>query len=274
MQATLESGDFIDAGGYRTHYHEAGAGEAVLFIHGSGPGVTAWANWRLALPVFAADYHVLALDVLGFGYSDRPAGIRYGKSVWVEHILAFLEAKKIKRCHLVGNSMGGALAIALAVRAPELVDKMVLLGSTGLRFPITPGLDAVWGYEPDRGRMRQLIADYFAFDRSIVTDDLVELRYAASIQPGFQESYSRMFPAPRQEGVNDLATPVDDIQRIAAPTLLVHGREDRVIPVDVSYELFKLIPNAQLHVFGRCGHWTQIERRAEFNALVAAFFRQ
>jgi pimeloyl-ACP methyl ester carboxylesterase len=246
----------------------------VVFIHGSGPGVTAWANWRLALPVFAADYHVLAPDVLGFGYSDRPANIRYGKDVWVEHILAFLAAKNIRRCHLVGNSMGGALAIALATRRPDIVGKMVLLGSTGLPFPITPGLEAVWGYQPDRGRMRELIADYFAFDRAIVTDDLVELRYAASIQPGFQESYGSMFPAPRQDGVNDLATPVEDIKRIAAPTLLVHGREDRVIPVDVSYELFKLIPDAQLHIFGRCGHWTQIERRAEFNALVAAFFRR
>lgn len=273
-QITLETGDFIDAGGYWTHYHEAGTGDAVVFIHGSGPGVTAWANWRLALPVFATGYHVLAPDVLGFGYSDRPADIRYGKDVWVEHILAFLEAKNIKRCHLVGNSMGGALAIALAVRRPDLINRMVLLGSTGLPFPITSGLDAVWGYQPDRERMRELIADYFAFDRSIVTDDLVELRYAASIQPGFQESYSRMFPAPRQDGVNDLATPAEDIKRIAAPTLLVHGREDRVIPVDVSYELFKLIPDAQLHIFGRCGHWTQIERRAEFNTLVDAFFRQ
>jgi pimeloyl-ACP methyl ester carboxylesterase len=270
----LESGDFIEAGGYKTHYHEAGSGETLVFIHGSGPGVTAWANWRLAIPVFAANYHVLAPDILGFGYSDRPAGIRYGKEVWVGHLLAFLDAKNVKRCHVVGNSMGGALAIALASRRPELIDRMVLLGSTGVPFPITPGLDAVWGYRPDRERMRELIADYFAFDRSIATDDLVELRYAASMQPGFQESYGRMFPAPRQDGVNDLATPVEEIKRIAAPTLLIHGREDRVIPLEVSYALFNLIPDAQLHVFGRCGHWTQIERRLEFNALVEIFLRR
>lgn len=270
---TLETGDYIEAGGYRTHYHEAGSGEALVFVHGSGPGVTAWANWRLALPVFAEHYHVLAPDVLGFGYSDRPEGITYGKDVWVNHLIAFLDAKNLKKCHIVGNSMGGGLAIALAVKRPDLVDRMVLMGSSGLPFELTPGLDAVWGYTPDRELMRKLIADYFAFDASIATDNLVELRYAASMQPGFQESYGKMFPAPRQNGVNDLATPAEDIRTIEAPTLLIHGRDDRVIPLAVSYELFGLLPDAQLHVFGRCGHWTQIERMAEFNEIVATFLR-
>lgn len=269
--AALEAGDYLEAGGYRTHYHEAGSGETLVFIHGSGPGVTAWANWRLAIPVFARNFHVLAPDVLGFGYSDHPAGMTYGKDAWVAHLIAFLDAKGVRKCHIVGNSMGGGLAIALAVRRPDLVDRLVLMGSSGLSFPITPGLEAVWGYEPGREAMRTLIAEYFAYDRSIATDNLVELRYAASIQPGFQESYSRMFPAPRQNGVDGLATRVEDIERIAAPTLLVHGREDKVVPPAVSYQLFDLIPNAQLHVFGHCGHWTQIERMHEFNALVEAF---
>ena len=269
--AALEAGEYIEASGYRTHYHETGNGEVLLFIHGSGPGVTAWANWRLAIPVFAEHYRVLAPDVLGFGYSDRPAGIAYGKDVWVEHLIAFLDAKGVTKCHIVGNSMGGGLAIALAVKRPDLVDRMVLMGSSGVPFPITPGLEAVWGYEPGREAMRTLIAEYFAYDASIASDSLVELRYAASMQPGFQDSYSRMFPPPRQNGVDDLATPAADIKRIKAQTLLVHGREDKVLPLAVSYELFSLLPNAQLHVFGHCGHWTQIERMAEFNAIVAAF---
>jgi pimeloyl-ACP methyl ester carboxylesterase len=269
--AALESGEYIDAGGFRTHYHEAGTGPTLVFVHGSGPGVSAWANWRLALPLFAQRFHVVAPDLLGFGYSDRPAGMTYGKRVWVDHLIAFLDAKGIERAHIVGNSMGGGIALALAVERPERVDRLVLMGSSGLRFPITPGLDAVWGYEPDRERMRRLITEYFAYDASIATDDLVELRYAASVQPGFQESYAGMFPPPRQNGVDDLATPIDAIARITSPTLLIHGRDDRVIPLAVSYELLSLIPDAQLHVFGRCGHWTQIERRAEFTALVNSF---
>ena len=269
--AALETGAFIDAGAYRTHYHEAGAGEPLLFIHGSGPGVTAWANWCFALEVFAERYRVLAPDVLGFGYSGRPSAVTYGKNVWVDHVIAFLEAKHVTRAHVLGNSMGGALALALAARRPDLVNKLVLMGSCGIAFPITPGLDAVWGYEPSRERMRSLIADYFAYDRAIATDALVEMRFAASMQPGFQESYRRMFPAPRQAGVDDLATPVDAIKAIVAPTLLIHGREDKVIPLAVSYELFGIIPNAELHVFGHCGHWTQIERKEPFNAIVASF---
>lgn len=271
MTTSLESGSSIDAGGHRTHYHEAGSGEALLFVHGSGPGVTAWANWRLALPVFAERFHVLAPDVLGFGYSARPAGTAYGKDAWVAHLIAFLEAKGVRRAHIVGNSMGGALALALAIARPDLVGRLVLMGSAGLPFAITPGLDAVWGYEPSRAAMRRLIAEYFAFDRSLATDSLVEMRYAASIQPGFQESYAGMFPPPRQHGVDDLASPVAQIRTISARTLLVHGREDRVIPLQASYDLLALLPDAQLHVFGRCGHWTQIERTAEFNALVMTF---
>lgn len=209
--------------------------------------------------------------MLGFGHSDRPPAVTYNKDLWLSQLIAFLEAKAVARCHVVGNSMGGALALALAVRRPDLVGRLVLMGSTGVKFPITPGLEAVWGYKPSRDAMRTLIADYFAYDRSIASDNLVELRYAASILPGFQESYERMFPPPRQNGVDDLATPADRIATIAAPTLLIHGREDKVIPLAVSYELLSLIPNAQLHVFGQCGHWTQIEKTAEFNAIVATF---
>ena len=141
--STLEAGEFIDAGGDRTHYHEAGSGETIVFIHGSGPGVTRWANWRNALPVFADRFHVLAPDLLGFGFSARPANVRYGKDVWVDHLRAFLRAKNIESCHLVGNSLGGALTLALTVREPHLVDRIVLMGAVGVSFPITPGLAAV-----------------------------------------------------------------------------------------------------------------------------------
>jgi 2-hydroxymuconate-semialdehyde hydrolase len=268
---TLEAGEFIEAGGLRTHYHEAGSGETVVFIHGSGPGVTSWANWRNALPVFADRFHVLAPDLLGFGFSARPANIRYGKDVWVDHLRAFLRAKNVERCHLVGNSLGGALTLALTVREPQLVDRIVLMGAVGVSFPITPGLAAVWGYEPSIAAMHELIARYFAYDPALATDDLVQLRYDASRRPGFQESYASMFPASYQRHVDALATPDKTIAGITAPALLVHGREDKVVPPETSSRLFELLPNADLHVFGRCGHWTMIERSDDFNALVMRF---
>ncbi len=93
----LSAGAYLDAAGVRTHYHEAGAGATILFIHGSGPGVTAWANWRLIVPEAATRAHVLAPDLLGFGYSARPEGVAYGKDAWVDHLIAFLEAKGVTR---------------------------------------------------------------------------------------------------------------------------------------------------------------------------------
>ncbi len=97
---------------------------------------------------------------------------------------------------------------------------------------------------------------------------------AASIQPGFQESFAAMFPAPRQAGIEGLSSPEEDIKRIEHRTLIVHGREDQVIPLDSSYRLFQLIGDAQLHVFGHCGHWTQIEQADRFSRLVNDFLSE
>jgi pimeloyl-ACP methyl ester carboxylesterase len=146
------------------------------------------------------------------------------------------------------------------------------MGAAGVSFPVTPGLEAVWGYEPSVEAMRELIAEHFAYDRSLATDDLVRLRYEASRQPGFHESYSTMFPAPYQRHLDALATPDEAIAKIAVPTLLIHGREDKVVPLAASLRMLELLPDADLHVFGKCGHWTMIERRDDFNALVLRFF--
>jgi len=272
-KTALETGDYIDVNGAATHYHEAGSGETVVLVHGSGPGVTAWANWRTTIPLLAQSFHVLAPDLLGFGYSARPADARYNKDVWVDHLIAFLRAKNVTRCHFVGNSLGGALTLALAVREPHRVGRMVLMGAAGVPFPVTPGLAAVWGYEPGLDAMRELIGTYFAYDAKLATDDLVRLRYEASCQPGFQESYRQMFPAPHQRHLDALATDDRAIAGITAPTLLVHGREDKVVPFAVSLHLFDILPNAELYAFGKCGHWTMIERAREFNVLVQQFLQ-
>jgi pimeloyl-ACP methyl ester carboxylesterase len=137
-------------------------------------------------------------------------------------------------------------------------------------FELTEGLDGVWGYQPSLENMRRIL-DVFAFSRDLVTDELAEVRYRASIQPGFQEAFASMFPAPRQRWLDALVTPDDEIARLPHETLLIHGRDDKVIPLDTSLRLLRLIERAQLHVFGRCGHWTQIEHSAEFNRLLTEF---
>ena len=151
--------------------------------------------------------------------------------------------------------------------------RLVLMGAAGVSFPITDALDAVWGYEPSFENMRRIM-DVFAYDRGLVNDQLAQLRYEASIRPGFHESYSAMFPAPRQRWVEGLASAEADIAKIDKETLIIHGREDKVIPLENSLRMANLISRSQLHVFGRCGHWTQIEHSARFARLVSDFLAE
>jgi 2-hydroxymuconate-semialdehyde hydrolase len=268
-----EIGVTIDCGGLGTNVHDRGSGRPVVLIHGSGPGVSAWANWRLVIPGLAKQFRVIAPDMAGFGYTDRPAGFAYNKAAWVAQVISMLDALGLEKADLVGNSFGGAIALATAIQHPARVGRLVLMGSVGLSFPITPALDAVWGYTPSIENMRGLL-DIFAYDRSLVNDELAELRYRASIQPGFQESFAAMFPAPRQRWVDALASAEEAIRAIPHEALLIHGREDQVIPPSVSLRLLQLIERAQLHMFGQCGHWTQIEHSARFTQLVAHFLAE
>jgi 2-hydroxymuconate-semialdehyde hydrolase len=147
------------------------------------------------------------------------------------------------------------------------------MGSVGVAFDITPGLEAVWGYTPSLQHMRALL-EVFAYNRALATDELAQLRYEASIRPGFQESFAAMFPPPRQRWVDAMASAEADIRRIEHETLVVHGREDQVIPLSTSQTLSQWIPRAQLHVYPHCGHWTQIEHAARFARLVGEFLAE
>ena len=273
MSNNPEIGKSILANGIQTNYHEHGQGEPVLLIHGSGPGVTGWANWRLTIPALAENFRVIAPDIVGFGYTERPADVKYNMETWLNHILGFMDALGIQKTHVVGNSFGGGLALAMAIRAPQRVERLVLMGSAGLPFPLTEGLNRVWGYTPSIDNMRGLL-DLFAFDRNRVTDDLARMRFEASVRPGIQEAFAQMFPAPRQNGVNSLVSDEVAIKALPHTTLIVHGREDKVIPLASSYELFSMIQQAQIHVFGQCGHWTQIEHATRFNKLISDFFTE
>lgn len=265
-------GKDVLANGIRTNYLEAGsAGDDVVLVHGSGPGVTAYANWRGVLPVLGENFRVYAPDMVGFGYSDRPEGIQYGLDVWADQTVGFMDAMGIQKAHLVGNSFGGAIALRIATQHPDRVGRLVLMGSMGVDFEITEGLDNVWGFEGTLEHMKAVMG-YFAYDKSLTSGDLAQARFEGATQPGFQESFSSMFPAPRQRWVESMTVPEKEIQALPHKTLVMHGREDQVIPVANSYKLEELIDNADLAVFSHCGHWSMIERRDDFNRLVRDFF--
>ncbi|MBV2135113.1 alpha/beta fold hydrolase [Pseudomonas sp. MAP12] len=267
-----EIGQSIQTGAMVTNYHDIGSGEPVLLLHGSGPGVSAWANWRLTIQNLKDDFRLLAPDLAGFGYTQVPEDIVYSRQLWLEQIVAFMDAKGIDRANVVGNSFGGSMALALAIHHPERVNKLILMGSVGVPFELTAGLDAVWGYEPAEENMRAIMR-IFAYDQSLIGDDLVRMRYEASKRAGVHEAYSRMFPAPRQRWVEAMAHAEADIRGIKHPTLLVHGRDDKVIPLSTSLTMLDWIDNSQLHIYGRCGHWTQIEHGAAFCQQVSNFLK-
>jgi 2-hydroxymuconate-semialdehyde hydrolase len=212
-ESNPEIGKSIEAGGYATNYHDIGSGPAVVFVHGSGPGVSAWANWRLAIPDVSQKLRVIAPDMVGFGFSDRPDGVDYSMETWVAQLIGLLDALKIEKTHLVGNSFGAALSLQVAIRQPERVDRLVLMGAMGVHAPLPAGLNAVWGYEPSRENMRELV-NLFAYNKAFATDDLIEMRYNASVRPGFQESFHAMcspvghLPSIRPAGTDAAGWPV------------------------------------------------------------------
>jgi len=273
VTATISSeatGRTIDAAGISTHYHEAGSGPPVLLLHGSGPGVSAWANWRLTIPALARNYRVIAPDLVGFGYTERPRDTYYSLQTWIDHVWSFLDALGIQQTSLVGNSLGGRIGLGMAAQRPDRLHRMVLMGAPGVGMTVTDGLRALREYEPSEENMRQLLLRYFAVDPAIITADLVRTRYEASVAPGAFAAYRDMFFSPQHAG-SELGITEEQVKAVPTRTLLVHGLQDKVVPVEVAWNMVRLLPDADLAVFARCGHWTQIERADDFNHLVGRF---
>jgi 2-hydroxy-6-oxo-octa-2,4-dienoate hydrolase len=260
-------GQSIEAFGLQTNYHRAGSGSAVILLHGSGPGVSAWTNWRRVIPALSDSFDVIAPDMAGFGYTERKAELTYDIKLWVKHLIGLMDALGIEKTSLVGNSFGGSLSLAAALRHPERFDKIVLMGTPCDKFMMTPGLRAGWDYQPSPENMRAVMS-LFPADPAFITDELVQERYEASLIPGAQEGLRKLLAKPADEGETELSgMPEKAVAGIVQPTLILHGREDKVIPVEMGLKLGRAIPNAQLHMFGGCGHWVQAERFDDFVAL-------
>jgi 2-hydroxy-6-oxo-octa-2,4-dienoate hydrolase len=274
MAGVAGVGQSVDAFGIRTNYHDMGTGTPVILLHGSGPGVSAWTNWRRVLPVFAEHFRVLAPDMAGFGFTERRDDLTYDIKLWVKHLLGFMDALGIQKAHLVGNSFGGSLSLAAALRFPDRFDRITLMGTPCGKFNMTPGLRAGWFYEPSLENMRAVMT-LFPFDQSVVTDELVRERYATSLIPGAQEGLRRLLVKPNEEGETPLSgMPEEAVAGLQHPTLILQGREDRVIPMEMALRLAARIPRAELHLFGQCGHWVQAERHDAFVALTLAHLQK
>lgn len=266
----------VPVGEWTIHTHQAGdpADPTILWLHGSGPGVSALSNWA-ALITTMPGYHHVAPDVLGFGDSshpeDLPLGVAGSAAARAEAMLGLLDALGVGRAHVVGNSMGGMIALLLVQRAPERFDRVVLMGSAGA--PIEPTADLIkmitYYDDPSPEAMLDLMGR-FLHDTGLYGDQIDQVaadRAEVAAREDVRRSHLRTFSP---DGPL-LVFPVEDLVAIEHEVLLVHGREDRIIRKESSYYLAELLPHAQLHVLPDAGHWVQIEQVDRFRSLATLF---
>jgi len=249
----------------------------ILWLHGSGPGVTALSNWSGMLEAFGDAYDNLAPDIVGFGESTHPDPPPAGRKAFTElrarTLLRLLDALGLERVNLVGNSMGGVIALVMADEAPDRVDRMVLMGSGGAPVAPTPALRRLVGFydDPTAERMAELMQG-FVHDASAFGDDL--LRIARERLPmATREDVRRSHLATFAPGGEPLAFPPERLAGIGHPTLVMHGASDRVIPVAASEYLAAHLPRSRLLVVERAGHWLQIEQPQAFADAVRTFLQ-
>ena len=296
---------FARAAGMRLHYHEAGSagrheagsagghetgsagghagadggGTPVVLLHGGGPGASAWSNFGPNIGVFAGRFRTLAVDQPGFGQSDKPPVAGHYFTFAAGALAALLDELGIARVHLVGNSLGGGTAVRFALRYPDRAARLVLMGPGGLSLNVlapdpTEGVQRLVEFAAPPGPSREKLAAFLrtlVFDQRLVTDELVAERFAAASDPDALAAAASMGASFFDPAVAEEGLLWREAHRLRNQVLLVWGREDRVNPLDGALVALKLIRRAQLHVFGGCGHWAQLEKFDEFNRLVLAF---
>jgi len=262
-------------------YYDSGADSApvLLFLHGSGPGVTGWRNFRGILPTFAEHFRCLILEFPGFGVSEDIGGHPMINAFGA--VPPFLDALGVQRVHIVGNSMGGGVGINFATQNPDRVDRLVTIGGIGTNiFSPSPseGIRLLQEFVEDPTRQR--LVDWLksmVYDQALITEELVEERWQLATDPDTLAAARRMYGKAAFSAMNaamnasDRPLPWAMKHKLTVPTLLTWGRDDRVSPPDMALIPMRTIPNAELHIFPNSGHWAMIEAKDAFQSTVLAF---
>jgi len=256
--------------GYEMHYLEHGSGPAVVFVHGSGPGVNAYSNFFPNYrAIAAAGYRCVLPDMIGFGWSSKPDDIDYTLELFVPTLREFLDLLKIERCVLVGNSLGGAISMKLAIDHPERVEKLIVMGPGGIEARETyfkmPGIQKMVsqfvGSGFDRPGLRRLL-QLLAYDPNTITDELLEQRFNI-LQTQPKAVLARM-------SITDL-TP--ELGKLRGPLLGFWGVEDQFCPASGYEKILRAVPDSRFIMYSRCGHWAMIERAEDFNRNAIEFLK-
>lgn len=262
---------YAQAGNIKVHYNEAGTGDAVIFLHGGGPGASSWSNFVRNVGPLSKKYRCLLVDQPGYGKTDSVTLTTESRStVNARAVKDMMDTLGIEKASLVGNSMGGGTTLAFAVDYPDRLEKAVLMGSGGGGvniFSHTPSegikiLNEAFD-NPSVDAFRRLI-NVMLYDGSQVSDVLLEQRYQTTI--GNAEHLEA-----RKNSVNVPRDILPELSNVKAPALIIHGRNDRVVPLEGSLRLLSTLENSRLVVLNHCGHWAQFEQAPLFNRLVEDF---
>jgi pimeloyl-ACP methyl ester carboxylesterase len=268
----------VEVGGHDVAFHDVGDGPAVVFLHGSGPGVTGWANFGANLPQLQG-IRSIVVDQPGFGASGRAEVYeRNYLDISADAVVGLLDALGLESVGLVGNSMGGDVAVTIALEHPKRVSRLLLNGPGGTGAPIlgpspSEGIARLMDFyaDPTRERIVAWLRTMVS-DQRVLTDELIDSRFAAATAPGavknLQDAYATFYD-PKLTGDVPLWARV---HRIRQPTLICWGRDDRVAPVEGALLPARRMPRCDLRIYSRCGHWVQVERKADFERAVLEHF--
>ncbi|CAN7578349.1 alpha/beta fold hydrolase [Pseudorhodoferax sp. LjRoot39] len=260
----------------RIHYNDAGQGaETVVMLHGSGPGASGWANFnRNVQPLVDAGYRVVLMDCPGWSKSDTIVSTGSRSDLNADTLAALLAHLQIARVHIIGNSMGGHSAVAFALKHPQRVGKLVLMGGgTGGPSQFVPmpteGIKLIGALyrDPTIENLKRMMA-VFVYDTSSLTEELYQARLDNMLN---RREHLDNFVKSSAANPRQFPDYGHRLSEIAAPTLVIWGRDDRFVPLDVGLRLVWGLPNAEMHVFSRCGHWAQWEHADKFNRMVKEF---
>ncbi len=272
IEAARPESRYLDAGGIRTHYVEMGEGVPTILIHGGGAGADCWGNWRTCLPLYAQQVRAIAIDLVGFGRSDKPdpKTFVYSQDARDQQLADFIEALDSGPVNLIGNSTGGLTAIGATLLKPDLVNKVVLMGSAGIRTGIIEPLKALTEYDFTEKGMRRIISSLANPDFEI-SDDLVHYRHQLSLDPGVRQGYTAFMNwIGEQQGLH---RPDEFIAQLKHPTLVAHGKGDRVVPLESGLRLLELIENSWGYIIPHCGHWAMMEYPEDFTKQTLHFLQ-
>lgn len=266
----------IEVNGLTIHYHDAGSGAPVILLHGGGPGANGWSNYSRNIEALAKGFRLLVVDMPGYGKSSKVDMLSDPYGLRAKALLGFIDALGLDKPHLIGNSLGGAVALRMALEAPAKIGKVILMGPGGAFSPHqiapTQGLIELLFYYADGKPTRERLASFLqhlVFDRSKLTDELIDARYQASIDPEVLAN-PPLTITKGPMGHTDLWRD-PRLQTLPNHVLVIWGAEDKVNPADGAHLFQRVIPNCDTYIFSKCGHWAQWEYADKFNGVVAAY---